>query len=332
MIMADKEYKRIIVVCVVLTFAAFAICIFVNKICAVLSLLLGVLLIGLFVYFTKKRYKRIEKLNSDLSLICAGDYDVKISENSEGELSILSNNLYKVVNLLRVQNERLEADKVCLAQSLADISHQLKTPLTSMMVLSDILADNPDEEKIKEFYPLIDKQLDKMHWLITNLLKLSKLDAGTIQLVKTRVNINEFLNECVSPFLISLDLKNISLSIQANDFDFYCDEQWTMEAVQNIIKNCIEHTDKNGSLGISAFEENIYYTIKIKDNGCGISKEELPHIFERFYSCSNADKESLGIGLAFAKTVLNKQNADVSANSEIGSGTEFVIKFYKSIV
>ncbi len=330
--MADKEYKRIIVVCVVLTFAAFAICIFVNKICAVLSLLLGVLLIGLFVYFTKRRYKRIEKLNSDLSLICAGDYDVKISENTEGELSILSNNLYKVVNLLRVQNERLEADKVCLAQSLADISHQLKTPLTSMMVLSDILADNPDEEKIKEFYPLINKQLDKMHWLITNLLKMSKLEAGTVELTKASVNMSAFIKECLAPFLITLDLKNIEVTKNISDFDFLCDEQWTAEAVQNIIKNCIEHTDKGGNLTITSFEESIYYVLIIKDDGCGISKEELPHIFERFYSCSNADKESLGIGLAFAKTVLNKQNADVSANSEIGSGTEFVIKFYKSIV
>lgn len=330
--MADKEYKRIIVVCVVLTFAAFAICIFVNKICAVLSLLLGVLLIGLFVYFTKRRYKRIEKLNSDLSLICAGDYDVKISENTEGELSILSNNLYKVVNLLRVQNERLEADKVCLAQSLADISHQLKTPLTSMMVLSDILADNPDEEKIKEFYPLINKQLDKMHWLITNLLKMSKLEAGTVELTKASVNMSAFIKECLAPFLITLDLKNIEVTKNIGDFDFLCDEQWTAEAVQNIIKNCIEHTDKGGNLTITSFEESIYYVLIIKDDGCGISKEELPHIFERFYSCSNADKESLGIGLAFAKTVLNKQNADVSANSEIGSGTEFVIKFYKSIV
>lgn len=330
--MVDKNFKIQIILGSAVTVIAFIVCLFINKICALIVLLLGAFCVALFAHFTRKRYKSIEALNDNLSLICAGNYDVKISENSEGELSILSNNLYKVVNLLRVQNEQLENDKVCLADSLADISHQLKTPLTSMMVISDILDENPSEDNIKEFYPIIDTQLNKMHWLITNLLKLSKLDAGTIELSKKSVNMPKFINECLAPFLITLDLKNIEVERNINDFDFLCDEQWTAEAVQNIIKNCIEHTDKGGNLTITAFEKNIYYVVKIKDNGCGIPKEELTHIFERFYSCSHADKESLGIGLAFAKTVLNKQNADIDVESTEGIGTEFTIKFYKSIV
>lgn len=332
MIMADKNFKIQIILGSVATAVAFLVCLFINKICALLVLLLGLFCIFVFARFTKKRYDSIEKLNNNLFLICSGNYDIKISENSEGELSILSNNLYKVVNLLKVQNEQLENDKVCLADSLADISHQLKTPLTSMMVISDILSEEPTEDNINKFNPIINKQLNKMHWLITNLLKMSKLEAGTVELTKASVNMSAFIKECLAPFLITLDLKNIEVTKNISDFDFLCDEQWTAEAVQNIIKNCIEHTDKDGNLTITAFEENIYYILTIKDDGCGISKEELPHIFERFYSCSHADKESLGIGLAFAKTVLNKQNADIEAESQSGVGTQFTIKFYKSII
>ena len=332
MIMADKNFKIQIILGSVATAIAFLVCLFINKICALIVLLLGFFCICVFAFFTKKRYDSIEKLNDNLSLICSGNYDIKISENSEGELSILSNNLYKVVNLLKVQNEQLENDKVCLADSLADISHQLKTPLTSMMVISDILDEKPTEENINKFNPIINKQLNKMHWLITNLLKMSKLEAGTVELCKASVNMSAFIDECLAPFLITLDLKNIEVKKNISDFDFLCVEQWTAEAVQNIIKNCIEHTDKGGNLTITAFEESIYYVLIIKDNGCGIPKDELIHIFERFYSCSHADKESLGIGLAFAKTVLNKQNADIEAESQRDVGTQFTIKFYKSII
>lgn len=330
--MADKEYKLIILLSSAAALISFLICLFINKLCAVVVLLFSAVSIVLFAFFTKKRYKNIEKLNDDLSLICSGNYNVKISENFEGELSILSNNIYKVVNLLKVQNEQLESDKLCLAQSLADISHQLKTPLTSMMVISDILNENPSEENAREFYPIVDKQLDKMQWLITNLLKLSKLDAGTVELCKEKIEVKNFIDDCLAPFLITLDLKNIDVQIKADDFQLCCDVQWTLEAVQNIIKNCIEHTDKGGKIIISASEENIYYMLNISDNGCGISKEDLPHIFERFYSCSRQNSESIGIGLAFAKTVINKQNGDITVNSIEGEGTEFTVKLYKSIV
>lgn len=330
--MKDKSLKHMILLGSVITILGTVLMAWIHPWCAVLFFVFTALLITIYSWEIKKRRDKLQQLNTYLSLICAGKYDLDIADNEEGEISILKNNLYKVIVLLRSQNAMLEKDKVYLADALANISHQLKTPLTSMMVISDILSEEPTEENINKFNPIINKQLNKMHWLITNLLKMSKLEAGTVELCKASVNMPAFIKECLAPFLITLDLKNIEVTKNISDFDFLCDEQWTAEAVQNIIKNCIEHTDKGGNLTITSFEESIYYVLIIKDDGCGISKEELPHIFERFYSCSNADKESLGIGLAFAKTVLNKQNADIEAESQSGVGTQFTIKFYKSII
>lgn len=330
--MANKEFKLICVVFILLTLVFGTICFFFSKICALLCLIFGTILTAVFIVFTENRYKKIEILNDELSLICSGNYDVKVSSNREGELSILNNNLFKVINLLKTQNEELQSDKLYLAQSLADISHQLKTPLTSIMVMSDIVKNEKDDLKIKEFYSIIDNQLDKMQWLIINLLKLSKLDAGTIDLIRCENNSIMLIDECVNSFFAMLDSKNIEIKKDIDDFIIMCDKQWTIEAIQNIIKNCIEHTNNNGVISITAKDENIYSIITVSDNGCGISKKDLPHIFERFYSCNSQNKDSVGIGLAFAKTVFEKQKATLEVESEENVGTTFTIKFYKSIV
>lgn len=330
--MANKEFKTFIFIFVLLSIISAVICLFFSVACALVCFFVCVLLTTLFVAFTRNRYKKIEILNDQLSLICAGNYDIKVSNNKEGELSILNNNLFKVINILKVQNEQLEKDKLYLVQSLADISHQLKTPLTSIMVMSDIIKNEDEGKNREEFHTIIDTQLDKMQWLITNLLKLSKLDAGTIELVRARNNSVKLIDECINSFFAMLDSKNIEIIKHIDTFDIMCDKMWTVEAIQNIIKNCIEHTQNNGTIIIEAKDENIYSLVTVSDNGCGISKEDLPHIFERFYCCNSQNKDSVGIGLAFAKTVFEKQKATIDVQSRLGVGTTFTIKFYKSIV
>ena len=230
------------------------------------------------------------------------------------ELSILKNNLFKVITILQSQNDKLEKDKVYLADSLADISHQLKTPLTSMMVMTELLKDESDGKKRAEFLSVTENQLDKMKWLITNLLKLSKLDAGTAEFNIQKISSNDVISQSLKPFLITLDLKNITLKNTAHDFSFNGDFNWSVEAIENIIKNCMEHTDKNGTISISSSHSNIYDEITISDNGCGIAPEDLPHIFERFYQ-SKQRTGNYGLGLSLAKQLTRTLGGSISVKS-----------------
>ncbi|MCD7872289.1 MAG: HAMP domain-containing histidine kinase [Clostridiales bacterium] len=171
-----------------------------------------------------------------------------------------------------------------------------------------------------------------MKWLITTLLKLSKLDAGTADFYIRSVNIKDVLNESIKPFLITIDLKNIKLVQEIEDFTFCADENWCSEAIGNIIKNCIEHTPEYGEIFIGANKTTIFNEIVISDNGTGISEKDLPHIFERFYQGNNASPESIGIGLALSKAIINKENGDISVESKLGEGTKFTIRFYETVV
>lgn len=330
--MINKDIKIIALMGFLGTIVATVVTLFFNVVCSVVTFLLGAILTLTFYIVTKKRYKKIADLNNYLSLVCAGNYMIDINDNTEGELSILKNNLYKVIVLLRSKNELLEKDKIYLADSLADISHQLKTPLTSLMVMVDLLKDEKNIDKQKQFISIIEIQISKIKWLVENLLKLSKLDAGTIKFKKEQIDVLSVITKSLSPFLVQMEMKNISLETTINDFSFTGDLNWTSEAVENIIKNCIEHTDDNGKLNIETGVTNIYSYIKITDNGCGIKKKDLPHIFERFYQGENSSKESVGIGLALAKTIIDNQGGSIEVTSEENVGTEFIIKFNKMVV
>ncbi len=290
------------------------------------------ILVALFVYDAKKRYEDIEKLNDYLSMVLSGNYDLEIASNEEGELSILKNNIYKTTVLLKEQNEQLRADKMYLADALADISHQLKTPLTSMMVMNDLLETQITDERPKQFIDIQKQQLDKMNWLIQNLLKLSKLDAGTVEVRNDTVSVKTVIEDSLRPFLIQMELKEISLEKQVGGMTFQGDRNWTSEALQNIIKNCLEHMQPGGTLEISTEETTLYTAIKIEDDGCGISESDLPHIFERFYHGKDASTESVGIGLALAKAIIEKERGKIFVTSTVGKGTTFEVRFYKAII
>lgn len=330
--MINKDIKIIVCTGAFSTFLFAMICLFFNKYCALMCFVLGTIITAVCLYITKKRYDKLNELNNYLSLVCSGNYDLNIASNTEGELSILQNNLYKVITLLKTQNELLETDKIYLADALADISHQLKTPLTSMMVMTDLMKNEKDEQKNKEFLEVIENQLDKMKWLILNLLKISKLDTGASDFKAEQVSAFQVIEESLKPFWVNIDLKQITFVNKAKDFYFTGDKNWTVEALGNIIKNCLEHTDKNGTLEIFTEHKNVYDSIFIKDNGCGIAKEDLPHIFERFYHGKNSSGESVGIGLALAKMVAEKEKATIIAESKEGEGTLFEFRFYQAII
>jgi len=329
-ILRNKEIRVLLTLIIGVSIIGVILSSIINPVSGIITFIVAFLIIYLANLFTLRRYKEIEKLSGYLRNISNGNYSMDIRDNEEGELSILKNEIYKVTLMLSKQGEFLKKDKEKLADAISDISHQLKTPLTSMMVMIDLLSEeNLNLEKRIEFTKNIEMQLERMDWLLTSLLKLSKIDAGTITFKKDKVKVSELIKKAMSPLLIPMELKEQKLIVDGNEnTSFTGDLNWSIEAIVNIVKNCIEHTKNKGVISIFYEENPLYTEIKILDNGSGIEKEDLPYIFKRFYKGKNASAGSVGIGLAMAKSIIVSQNGDISVRSKKNQGTEFSIKFY----
>ncbi len=304
----------------------------INPLAGVAALLSMGSLIGISLYFNHQRYKEIKTLSGYLRAISNGQYSMDIRDNQEGELSILKNDIYKVTLMLSKQSEYLGQDKKHLAGALSDISHQLKTPLTSMLVMINLLSQaRLAEEKRIEFTGNIEKQLERMDWLLSSLLKLSKIDAGTTVFKKETVVVEDLIQQALEPMWIPIELKSQELVITGEKaVTFEGDQKWTSEAIINLLKNGIEHTPEKGRISIHYEENPLYTEILIKDTGKGISKADLPNVFKRFYRGKEASENSVGIGLAMAQTIVENQQGSLDVKSEVGKGTEFTIRFHKS--
>ena len=282
--------------------------------------------------YLKRRDKKINQITQYINEIKNKKYELDINENSEDELSNLKNELYKITVMLKEESEISKKDKENLKMSVEDISHQLKTPLTSITIMLDNLKDNPnmDENTKQKFIFEISKQIDWINWLVISMLKLSKLDANIVQFYEEKINLKRFIDEIIKNLEIPIEIKNQQIVIEGDESaSFIGDYKWQQEAVTNIIKNCIEHNKDNGKVYIRYEENTLFTKITIKDEGEGISKEDLKHIFERFYKGQNSSENSVGIGLALAKNIIEKNNGMISCKSELDKGTEFVIKYMK---
>ncbi|MCJ7841561.1 HAMP domain-containing histidine kinase [Lederbergia sp. NSJ-179] len=301
---------------------------------AIVVWITSIILIGTCIFFTSWRYREIENLSRYLRQISAGDYSLDVRDNREGELSILKNEIYKVTMTLSEQRSLLHEDKMRLMNAISDISHQLKTPLTSMTVMADLLSDDDlPTEKRKEFVQNIQIQLERIEWLVSSLLKISKIDAGTVLFKKEQVLVEELIQKALKPVLIPMDIKAQTVSIHGDQqVSFQGDLNWTVEALVNILKNCVEHTGIGGGITITYGENALFTEIVIADTGKGIPKEDLPYIFRRFYKGKTGSEESVGIGLAMAHSIITSQSGSIDVQSEMGKGTRFIIKFYKQVV
>lgn len=298
------------------------------------ALILGACLIAaaVFLLTERYRYRRLQKLSTELDALLINGTPLPITEYNEGELSILANQIQKITLLLKDSAETVKADKKYLADALADISHQLRTPLTAMNLTASMLRD--PELTTQKRAVLLDELrilLARTEWLVETLLKLSKLDAGMVKLQCKPVQVNELIRRASAPLAIPMELRGQRLAVSCQAEIFEGDLVWTAEALGNILKNCMEHTPEGGSVTVTAAETALYTQIEVQDTGRGFAPEDIPHLFERFYKGSNAGENSYGIGLALARTVISGQNGTLQAmNTE--QGARFVIKFYKQVI
>jgi len=295
-------------------------------------LVLGVIVLTClnFYIFTRWRYRQLNELSDYLRKIAAGNYSFDLRDNREGELSILKNEIFKVTMRLVEQGEYLLRDKERMSEAISDISHQLKTPLTSMGVMLDLLQQpNLPQDKQKQFLHHLQQQLERMEWLITALLKISKLEAGTVIFQSEPVKLQELVEGALQPLEIPIELKELNIELEGDpQHVLHVDRKWTVEAILNILKNAVEHTPQGGSISIKMSHNGLYSELLIEDSGSGIAKADLPHLFKRFYRGSNASESSVGIGLAMSYSILQAQNGKIEASNAPAGGALFTLKWY----
>lgn len=287
----------------------------------------------LLVRYRRSIFARVAGLSAYLRQIEAGDYALDVRDNGEGSFSLLKNDLYKVTVRLREQAELLQKDKTALSNLITDISHQIKTPLTSLGVLAELLAEDPPEEDRRAFVERLRAQLWRIQWLVAALLKLARLDAGTAAFKSEPVALRELVRRALEPLQIPLEVKKQHLEVHGDDgASFNGDLNWSAEALTNVVKNCVEHTPEGGKIEIAYTANVLYAEITVSDDGEGIAVTDLPNIFNRFYRGANAGENSVGIGLALAKAIFNAQGGDITVHSQRGMGTRFEIRLFRGVV
>lgn len=303
-----------------------------NQIYLTINFIFVIMIIGIAYLFNIRERKKIQEIDNYLKKMNNGNYKLGISENTNDDLSKLRNEIYKTTVLLKEAAENSSKESRELSDSLADVSHQLKTPLTSMRIMLDNIEDNPnmDEKTKKDFINTISKQVDWMSYLVISLLKFSRFDAGMIVMHDEEISASELIKNVIENLSILIEVKNITVILNVNEkAKFNADYKWQLEAITNIVKNAVEHSEENSKIFINVEDSSVLLKISIKDNGSGIKKEDMKHIFERFYKSENSSENSIGIGLALAKTIIEKDSGYIFVKSEEGKGTEFIIKYLK---
>lgn len=301
---------------------------------------MSVLFIICFCMYLRRRKKDIFELQDYMDKISRGNYELEINDNSEDELSSLKNSLYKIMVYMKEQADSARIKKVMLAQSVSDISHQLKTPLTSTQVLLDNLNDNPDMDystRKKFIYEALN-QVNGMSWMIVSMLKLSRIDAGVVEFNNENISINKIIEEAVGNLEVIAEIKNVNIEKnidnrnedELNKSDIYIkgDYNWNREALQNIIKNAIEHSNDKGTVKINITDNAVYTAVYITNRGDKLSDQRQKQIFERYYSEAKYEDNSMGIGLPLAKAVIEKQGGYISVESD-DEKTTFIVKYIK---
>lgn len=289
----------------------------------------GLVLIVLMIFLDKLNRKEIGELTDYVRKINNGNYDLYIEKNTETELSVLRNEIFKTTVTLRESSENSIKDRQRLKESLSNISHQIKTPITSILIMTENLLsdDNMPLKLRREFLLDIRHSANSTKFMVQSILNLSRFDANAVEMYLKEEKLSEVFSECIEQVEILAELKEIELlSDDENHTILCCDKRWFCQALVNIIKNCIEHTDRGGRIRIYTENDKLFTRIIITDNGCGISEKDVIHIFDRFYRGTSDDPDGAGIGLALSKKILDNHGFTVSVDSEINKGTRFTLR------
>ena len=306
---------------------------FVHPAAGAFALGAGLIALAVRIVSARRQYRRIAALADALDRILNGETQTQIESSDEGELSILTAELCKLIARLNEQSAALAADKRHLSEAIADILHQIRTPLTSIRLGLTMLA-KPElsrSESLALLHELM-QQTERIGRLAEMLLKLSKLDAGTANLRPAAVPVRALLDRAAEPFRIPMELRGQTLSICAGDETVFCDPDWTTEALANLLKNAMEHTPAGGTVTVASIDTPLYAELSVQDSGEGIAPEDLGRVFERYYKGKNATAESIGIGLAFAREILAAQNGTITAANAPTGGARFTVRLYRTTI
>lgn len=287
-------------------------------------------LIKQFLNYNKKKGAEIENITKMIMQINQKNYELDMNFISEDELSILKHEIYKTTVMLKEQAENSIQDKKNLKNSLSDISHQLKTPLASILILLDNIIENPnmDQKKLEEFIHNIKREIMKIRFLVETILKLAQLESNTILFMKENVSIHQLLLEAIENVKPLCDYKKVEIIISHTlDGMILCDKKWQIEALTNILKNSVEYSLPGNVVKIDYKITKLYVEITIKNYGSKIEADELPHIFDRFYKGKNSEKDSIGIGLSLAKSIIESNNGIIYVKSN-EKETVFIIRYF----
>ena len=293
----------------------------------------GAVFLLLSLCFARRRYRAMAELSLRIDRVLHGYDNALITEHNEGELSILESEIKKMTVQLKESAELLRAEKAGLSRAMEDIFHQIRTPLTALNIEAALLAEEDlDYERRVRLTREVRRQLQRVEWLVEALLKMSRIGAGTVEFSRDTVTVRELVERSAGPLSIPMELRGQSLELAVGDETYTGDLAWSAEALGNVLKNCMEHTPAGGTISVEAEETALYTQITIQDNGSGFAKEDIPHLFERFYKGKNAGTESIGIGLALARMIVAEQGGTITAGSPSEGGARFIIRFYKSVV
>ena len=326
----NKEIKQFGICFLIVALVMSLIGWHIDRAAGIMSIISTVVLGILFGCFTKARYQKIAQISEQIDRVLHHEDQVYISEQNEGELAILESEIEKMTLRIREQNQALRREKEHLADSMADIAHQLRTPLTSTNLILSLLENTSDEVKRKEMLREAETLFEQMDWLITSLLKLSRLDAGIVSFKKESVAISQLVRHALQPFLISMELHEVALEVEIPEgVTIQGDISWLSEALQNLIKNSLESVGHGGKLTITCIDNPLHTELCLHDSGKGFEKEDLPYLFERFYRGKNTSTSGYGIGMALSRMIITHQGGTIKAKNHPEGGALFCIRFPK---